>query len=121
MADVEAGNPQYWHDGGNGNFGWRPDCPSRKEIRVPGVIHESSTLYMGPGSEPHAAVDENYRPYGCQNIYVTEAGLFPSAGSWNPTLTMCGFAQDLARKVAELDSYFFTGLKCISEDEMNIP
>ena len=31
--------------------------------------------------------------------FVTGAALFPTAGSWNPTLTMCGYAQDLARKL----------------------
>jgi hypothetical protein len=30
---------------------------------------------------------------------MTGAGLFPTAGAWNPTLPMCGFAQDLARQL----------------------
>ena len=30
---------------------------------------------------------------------MTGGALFPAAGSWNPTLTMCGFAQDLAGKL----------------------
>jgi hypothetical protein len=32
-----------------------------------------------------ASVDKNYCPYGLANgnVYVTGAGLFPTAGSWN--------------------------------------
>jgi choline dehydrogenase-like flavoprotein len=35
---------------------------------------------------------------------VTGAALFPTAGSWNPTLTICGFAQDLARRLHKAPS-----------------
>lgn len=31
--------------------------------------------------------------------YVAGAGIFPPAGAWNPTLTMCASAQDLAGKL----------------------
>ena len=33
----------------------------------------------------HASVDKSYRPFGLAkgNVYVTGAGLFPTAGSWN--------------------------------------
>jgi choline dehydrogenase-like flavoprotein len=31
--------------------------------------------------------------------FVTGAGILPTAGSWNPTMTICGFAQDLARRL----------------------
>ncbi|THG95684.1 hypothetical protein EW026_g6015 [Hermanssonia centrifuga] len=95
MADDEVRNLQYWHN----SSGWSSRKPPVSEIRVPGIVHEGSTLYMGPQGDPAAAVDDRYRPYGCQNVYVTGAALFPAAGSWNPTLTMCGFAQDLARKL----------------------
>ena len=32
-----------------------------------------------------ASVDKTYRPFGLEkgNVYVTGAGLFPTAGSWN--------------------------------------
>lgn len=67
-----------------------------------------------------ASVDKNYRPYGLSegNVYVTGAGLFPTAGSWNrafhssitiqasiliwialATPTIVGFAQDLAKSL----------------------
>lgn len=33
----------------------------------------------------YASVDKTYRPRGLEkgNVYVTGAGLFPTAGSWN--------------------------------------
>lgn len=80
MADKKAREVEYWHNDGTGNAGWRREKPPTAEVRVPGVVHESSTLYMGNKSDPSAAADENYRPYGCENVYVTGAALFPSAG-----------------------------------------
>ncbi|KAH8822170.1 hypothetical protein DL96DRAFT_1714521 [Flagelloscypha sp. PMI_526] len=63
----------------------------------------ASALYMAKNLEEDktASVDLNYRPYGLEagNVYVTGAGLLPTAGSWNPTPTICGYAQDLAKKL----------------------
>ncbi|THU79690.1 FAD/NAD(P)-binding domain-containing protein [Dendrothele bispora CBS 962.96] len=101
IARSEAANLEYWHDNssGDGSGTWKKTKPDSKQNRVPGVVHEASTLYMGPKADSHAAVDEMYRPYGCENVYVTGGAIFPTAGSWNPTLTMCGYAQDLASKI----------------------
>lgn len=44
----------------------------------------------------------SFSPYGIENVHVTGAALFPTAGSWNPTMTMCGYAQDLAYKLHEM-------------------
>ena len=83
MADSMAGKLQYWHNASaEKEAGWFTDKPPVKEIRVPGVVHEASLLYMGPESDPTAAVDANYQPYGCKNAYVTGAALFPSAGEY---------------------------------------
>ena len=98
MAGPAASNLQYWHNNG----GWKSTKPPTLDIRVPGAVHEASTLYMGELSDPMASVDKEYRPFGSKNVYVTGAAIFPSAGSWNPTLTMCGYAQDLARKLAKV-------------------
>ncbi|KZV86632.1 FAD/NAD(P)-binding domain-containing protein [Exidia glandulosa HHB12029] len=89
---------EYWHDD-KSNPGWHSEKPSRTESHVPGVVHECSTLYMGPESDPQAAVGDDYALHGCKNVYVTGGAIFPSAGSWNPTLTMSCYAQDLARKL----------------------
>ena len=80
MAGDRSDEIEYWHDDENNN-GWRTEKPDRSEIHVPGIVHECSTLYMGPESDPHAAVDENYTPYGCKNVYVTGSAVFPSAGA----------------------------------------
>lgn len=98
MAGSEASKLEYWHNDG----GWKPTKAPTSDIRVPGAVHEASTLYMGKPSDPMASVDDEYRPFGSRNVYVTGAALFPSAGSWNPTLTMCGYAQDLARKLSKV-------------------
>ncbi|KAK1703473.1 hypothetical protein BDP67DRAFT_549800 [Colletotrichum lupini] len=66
-----------------------------------GIIYELSTCFMGP-KEIVSSVDELYRPQGIENIYVTGAVLFPTAGSWNPTMTMCGYASGLAHKLYEM-------------------
>ncbi|KAI8963995.1 hypothetical protein F5Y11DRAFT_364547 [Daldinia sp. FL1419] len=86
---------EYWDVKGEE---WSKEKP--KGIRVPGVVHEASTAFVGPQSKG-GSLDDLYRPYDVSNVFVTGAALFPTAGSWNPTLTMCGFAQDLARKLAK--------------------
>ncbi|KAI5826665.1 FAD/NAD(P)-binding domain-containing protein [Schizophyllum commune Tattone D] len=116
MAGGKESDVEYWHDAHevevpveNGKYfrraqagaGWRKERPPAKSVRVPGLVHETSTLYMSDNlnGDPHASVDSLYRPRNCDNVYVTGGALFPTAGSWNPTLTMCGFAQDLAKKL----------------------
>ncbi len=61
--------------------------------RVAPLFHEASTLYMTedlhpllPAAVDQPSIDKTYRPYGLHksgNVYVTGAGLFPTAGSWN--------------------------------------
>lgn len=98
MAGSGADQLEYWHNVG----GWKKARPPVSAIRIPGVVHEASTLYVGEESDPQASVDSDYRPFGSNNLYVTGGALFPTAGSWNPTLTMCGYAQDLARKLVPI-------------------
>ena len=90
---------EYWHSDKDGKSGfWAKDHPDLKTVRIPGIVHETSTAFMGSEAEG-GSVDELGRPHGIQNVFVTGGALFPTAGSWNPTLTMCGFAQHLARKL----------------------
>ncbi|KIM35070.1 hypothetical protein M413DRAFT_432890 [Hebeloma cylindrosporum] len=113
IAAGKAGELEYWNreDGK-----WE----SKRHVnRVKALFHEASTTFMTKdfsAQQPAqgeqnvsaekadigmASVDETYRPYGLENgnVYVTGAGLFPTAGSWNPTPTIVGFAQHLAKSL----------------------
>ncbi|KAK0451987.1 uncharacterized protein EV420DRAFT_1702100 [Desarmillaria tabescens] len=98
MADDRAADLEYWHDS---SASWKKERPKEESIHIPGVVHESSTLYMSDDLDvdKQASVGPGYNPRGCNNVYVTGGALFPSSGSWNPTLTMCGYAQDLAKRL----------------------
>ncbi len=41
--------------------------------------------FNAPDADAGASVDKTYRPFGLEkgNVYVTGAGLLPTAGSWN--------------------------------------
>lgn len=87
---------EYWH--GDPNTGvWKKERPTIPERRVPGLVHEGSTLWIGKDGEGVVGLD--YRPHGVNNVYVTGGGLWPASGSWNPTMTMVALAQDLADKL----------------------
>jgi hypothetical protein len=103
FANEKAGNVEYW------NFFTNTWTSDRFALRVPGMVHESSVVPMG--TEDNGAVGFDFAPYGTEsrsfqdgtdveiinkNVYVTGSGLWPSGPSWNPTLTMCAFAQKLA-------------------------
>ncbi|KAJ5011942.1 hypothetical protein K4K57_004958 [Colletotrichum sp. SAR 10_99] len=92
---------EYWHiDEHEPNKGsWKPAHPKQSEIRIPGIVHETSTAFMGSNPSDGSSVGPYYNVHGVPDVYVTGGALFPTAGSWNPTLTMCGFAQDLARQL----------------------
>ena len=53
-------------------------------------------MFIGDDDEADAAVGLDYRLKGVENVYVTGASLWPTSGSWNPTMTMVGLAQHLA-------------------------
>jgi choline dehydrogenase-like flavoprotein len=95
MSSGKVSNIEYWD---TTSQGWIKKRPAVDTIRIPGIVHEASTAYVGPENEG-GSLDDFYRPHGIKNVYVTGGAIYPTAGSWNPTLTMCGFAQDLARKL----------------------
>jgi len=91
---------EYWVDKPDGSGYWTSDKPPQDQIRLNIIVHEASQLWVGVDPND-SVVGLDYRPHGVNNVYVTGAGLFPTSGSWNPTLTMCGFAQDLATKLEQ--------------------
>lgn len=64
-------------------------------VRVPGMVHESSTMWIDK-NDKDGVVDANYQPIGTENVYITGGSLWPTGGSWNPTLMMTAMAIDLA-------------------------
>lgn len=94
---------EYWH--GTPDIGqWFSSRPPKSQIRVPGTVHESSTLIIGDKSNGNTSVGLDYRPHGVENVYVTGGGLWPRSGSWNPTLTMVALAQHLADNLSKSDA-----------------
>jgi choline dehydrogenase-like flavoprotein len=72
-------------------------CCPRRHVHTPayvgpklgigGVSHQCGTLRFG--SDPRASVlDVHCRAHELENLYVTDASFFPSAGAVNPTLTI---------------------------------
>jgi choline dehydrogenase-like flavoprotein len=101
MVASEAKMPlvEYWVDGSDGVGRWQTSRPLRQQTRLNIIVHEASPLWMGLDPAT-SVVGLDYRPHGMSNVYVTGASIFPTSGSWNPTLTMCGFAQDLADRLS---------------------
>ena len=96
MLDILAPSElQYWHSHDGGSSGaWETSRPTAGMIRVPGLVHEASTMWLG--KDKGSPVDLNYRFKGVQNVYLTGAALWPTGGSWNPTCAMSGMAMNLA-------------------------
>ncbi len=96
FSPAGADRVEYWH--GDPDTGtWGAERPRPPERRVPGLVHEGSTLHIGEDDDAPVGLD--YRLRGVENVYVTGGGLWPTGGSWNPTMTMVALAQDLAESL----------------------
>ena len=42
-------------------------------------------------------VDKNLQIHGVHNIYICSTSVFPTSGSFNPTMTLCSLAIKLAK------------------------
>jgi choline dehydrogenase-like flavoprotein len=62
--------------------------------------HTMGTTRMHRDSR-YGVVDENCRVHGMQNLYVAGSSVFPTAGSFNPTLTIAALALRLADHIKE--------------------
>lgn len=66
-----------------------------KNIPLSGTAHQAGTLRFGV--DPRSSVlDLNCKAHGVENLYVTDAGFFPSIGAVNPTLTIIANALRVA-------------------------
>uniref|UniRef100_A0A8H8CJZ7 Glucose-methanol-choline oxidoreductase C-terminal domain-containing protein n=1 Tax=Psilocybe cubensis TaxID=181762 RepID=A0A8H8CJZ7_PSICU len=113
MAGPQSRELEYWHHEG----GWSNVKPTPEEVCMPGLIHDASTLYMGPESDPHAAIDQNYAVYGCKNVYVTGAAIFPSAGMLHGS--MVKGETDATLRIVESNLYH--GCICPRSRKKNCP
>ncbi len=58
-----------------------------KKIPLAGVAHQNGTLRFG--TNPQSSVlDQNCKAHDLDNLYVVDAGFFPSSSAVNPTLTI---------------------------------
>ncbi|WP_353929906.1 GMC oxidoreductase [Okeanomitos corallinicola TIOX110] len=92
---------EYWHNDQDQGT-WQAKRPSPGQIRVDGLVHEGSTLWIGNDhdSDGPSPVDINYKLRGIENVYVTGGCLWTRSGSWNPTAAMVALTQDLADKLS---------------------
>jgi choline dehydrogenase-like flavoprotein len=96
LSPAGADHVEYWH--GDPDAGsWSHARPLIPERRVAGLVHEGSSLPIG---RPDGPVGLDYRLTGVENVFVTSGGLWPTGGSWNPTMTMVALAQNLADNLA---------------------
>ena len=58
-----------------------------KNVPIGGTAHQAGTMRFG--TDPASSVlDTNCKAHQLDNLYVTDAGFFPSIGAVNPTLTI---------------------------------
>jgi hypothetical protein len=100
LSPEGASHVEYWHSDNDRHEPdkghWSDVRPSEVERRVPGLVHEGSSLPIGESGTP---VGLDYRLEGVKNVFVTGGALWPTGGSWNPTMTMTALAIDLADRL----------------------
>jgi choline dehydrogenase-like flavoprotein len=71
-----------------------------QNVPIGGTAHQAGTMRFG--TDPSQSVlDLNCRAHGIDNLYVTDAGFFPSIGAVNPTLTIIANALRVGDHIAE--------------------
>ena len=64
MSGGSESNIEYWDAT---TQGWIKNKPSVDTIRIPGIVHEASTAFVGPQNRG-GSLDPFYRPYGVKNV-----------------------------------------------------
>jgi choline dehydrogenase-like flavoprotein len=69
-------------------------------IPIGGTAHQAGTTRFG--TDPATSVlDLDCKAHELDNLYVVDAGFFPSIGAVNPTLTIIANALRVADRIAE--------------------
>ncbi len=71
-----------------------------KDIPLSGTSHQAGTCRFGPDPKD-SVLDLNCKAHELDNLYVVDAGFFPSIGAVNPTLTIIANALRVADHLAE--------------------
>ena len=58
--------------------------------------HHMGGTIMGTNKN-NSFVDKNLQIHGVHNIYICSTSVFPTSGSFNPTMTLCSLAIKLAK------------------------
>jgi hypothetical protein len=64
LAGSGAEKVEYWNEDAQK---WVSERPSQASIRIPGLVHEASTLFMDEDATV-GTVDENYLVHGTKNV-----------------------------------------------------
>ena len=71
-----------------------------KNIPIGGTAHQAGTMRFGT-DKATSVLDLNCKSHELDNLYVVDAGFFPSIGAVNPTLTIIANALRVADHLAE--------------------
>ena len=96
---VSASGVEYWHPQGSSGS-WHTLRPPADKRRVPGLVHEASTMWIGGAGDQEAPVGLDYCLRGVENVFIAGGSLWPTGGSWNPTCAMVALAMHLADKLS---------------------
>ena len=72
---------------------WRDTCAS--------AAHHLGTARMAT-TPAHGVVDPNLKVFGFENVWVSDGSVFPTAGSVNPSLTICALGHRLGSHLSAL-------------------
>jgi hypothetical protein len=72
MSNGKVSNIEYWD---TTSQDWIKKRPAVSTIRIPGIVHECSTAYVGPENEG-GSLDDFYRPHGVKNVVSDHIACF---------------------------------------------
>jgi choline dehydrogenase-like flavoprotein len=71
-----------------------------QNVPIGGTAHQAGTLRFGENPDT-SVLDRDCRAHELDNLYITDAGFFPSIGAVNPTLTIIANALRVADRIKE--------------------